>query len=354
MAAAMAEEQEGVNYASVVFKANKNPPSEGKTEEIVYDEVKVQNGTTDQAADGKTEEIVYDEVKVQNGTTDQAADAGFLVDKRANNRRRHFKRLACGLGIVSVILLSGIIAVCVYIATLSHENERLEEIQKNHLTNLTNRINELSSENENLKRDNINLTVQMSNLIQNYTVLENKITNLTEENEELKSQKNNLTEQIQEMKANINISRAQWSIDAYCPKKSGERHCKACQKNWEHNKLSCYMIHNAIRSERITWEEALENCRGKNSDLAVIHDDKEKKVISDYSWDSSGTDGYWIGLRVEDKKWKWIDGSDLTKSYWIDPPAEGRCAISVKKDRWKSVSCDRKQRWICKQKALSV
>ncbi|XP_049438744.1 asialoglycoprotein receptor 1 isoform X9 [Epinephelus fuscoguttatus] len=341
MAAAMAEEQEGVNYASVVFKANKHPPSEGKTEETVYDEV-----------------------KVQNGTTDQAADAGFLEDKRANNRRRHFKRLACGLGIIAVILLAGIIAVCVYTATFSHENERLKEIQKNHLAvkqNLTNRINKLSSMNENLMRDNDNLTVQLSNLTQNYTVLENKITNLTEEilklttqNQELKSQKNNLTEQIQEMKANINVSRAQWSIDAYCPKENNKRRCKACQKNWEHKELSCYIIHNAIRPERITWEEALENCTGKNSDLAVIHDEEEKKVINDYSWDSSGINGYWIGLRAEDKKWKWIDGSDLAESSWIDPPAEGHCAISVKNDGWKTVSCDEKQRWICRQKALSV
>ncbi|XP_049438756.1 CD209 antigen-like protein E isoform X19 [Epinephelus fuscoguttatus] len=281
MAAAMAEEQEGVNYASVVFKANKHPPSEGKTEETVYDEV-----------------------KVQNGTTDQAADAGFLEDKRANNRRRHFKRLACGLGIIAVILLAGIIAVCVY---------------KNKITNLT-----------------------------------EEILKLTTQNQELKSQKNNLTEQIQEMKANINVSRAQWSIDAYCPKENNKRRCKACQKNWEHKELSCYIIHNAIRPERITWKEALENCRGKNSDLAVIHDEEEKKVINDYSWDSSGINGYWIGLRAEDKKWKWIDGSDLAESSWIDPPAEGHCAISVKNDGWKTVSCDEKQRWICRQKALSV
>ncbi|KAL7394185.1 hypothetical protein ABVT39_021947 [Epinephelus coioides] len=327
----MAEEQEGVNYASVVFKANKHPPSEGQTEEIVYDEVKVQNGTTDQAADG---------------------------------RRRHFKRLACGLGIISVILLAGIIAVCVYIATLSHENERLEEIQKNHLTNLTNltnRIKELSSENENLTRDFDNLTIQMSNLTQNYTVSEKKITNLTEEilnlttqNEELKSQKKNLTEQIQEIKANINVSRAQWSIDAYCPKKNDGRQCAACQEGWRHNEPSCYVIHNGEKPEWITWEEALENCRGKGSDLAVIHDDKEKKVISYYSWGSSGIDGYWIGLRAKDGKWKWIDGSDLAESNWIDPPAEGHCAISVMNDRWKPVSCDEKQRWICKQKALSL
>ncbi|XP_033496887.2 CD209 antigen-like protein 2 [Epinephelus lanceolatus] len=219
----------------------------------------------------------------------------------------------------------------------------------------------ISENNTQLTAENQELKTLMT---QNYTVLENKITNLMEEllnlttqNKELKSQKNILTEQIQEMKAN-DVSRAQWSIDAYCPKKSDERRCKACQVGWEHKESSCYVIHNGERPEWMTWEEALENCRGKGSDLAVIHDDKEKKVISDYSWDSSGTDGYWIGLRVKDGQWKWIDGSDLTVTDWSSQtqprPTKGRCAISVKVDGWLSVRCDAKHRWICRQKALSV
>ncbi|KAF3839117.1 hypothetical protein F7725_017834 [Dissostichus mawsoni] len=50
----------------------------------------------------------------------------------------------------------------------------------------------------------------------------------------------------------------------------------------------------------------------------------------------------WIGLRVVNKQWKWVDGSDLTDSSWIDlpDPVDGRCAVFYKgRDTWSSVSC---------------
>ncbi|KAA8579073.1 hypothetical protein FQN60_018814, partial [Etheostoma spectabile] len=55
-------------------------------------------------------------------------------------------------------------------------------------------------------------------------VLESKITNLTTPNQQLETQRNNLTKQIQDLETNwnkLNVSRAQWSIDAYCPKDKG-------------------------------------------------------------------------------------------------------------------------------------
>ena len=81
------------------------------------------------------------------------------------------------------------------------------------------------------------LTVQMNNLTQAYDVLENKITNLTAENknllkqnqelntqnQKLEAERKNLTEQVQTMEAmqvEFNVGRAQWSIDAYCPKEN--------------------------------------------------------------------------------------------------------------------------------------
>ncbi|KAK5921571.1 hypothetical protein CgunFtcFv8_018927 [Champsocephalus gunnari] len=77
----MAEGEEEVNYASVVFKAGNNPPP----------------------AEKRGEETVYGEVKVQNETKNEDS-AG----------RRRFQHLACCLGILCVILLGGIIGVCVY------------------------------------------------------------------------------------------------------------------------------------------------------------------------------------------------------------------------------------------------
>ncbi|XP_056237294.1 CD209 antigen-like protein A [Seriola aureovittata] len=190
------------------------------------------------------------------------------------------------------------------------------------------------------------------------SVIAENNTKLTEENQELETQRNNLTQQIEKEETEwneLNVTRAQWSIDAYCPIERDKRHCNACQAGWLHNTSSCYAINNPGRDEQKNWREAQENCRGKASDLVVVVDEKEKEYISDHSWDSSGTRGYWIGLRVEDGRWKWVDGSDLTKESWIGRPEKDHCAISVLKDRgWKSVSCSERNRWFCEKAALSV
>ncbi|XP_051263149.1 asialoglycoprotein receptor 1 isoform X4 [Dicentrarchus labrax] len=360
----MAEEE--VNYASVVFKAKNNSPPEAKKEEdIVYDEVKVRSETTQ-----------------QTGDTD--ASTGILPDKKANNRRRRYQQLACCLGVLCVILLLGVIAVCVYLTTLNHEGElnQLKENQTSLLAdnyNLTNLNRNLSSENENLRRDHNNLT-------KSYTALESKITNLTAENQnlktknqnlttqnqnlttqnqnlttqnqELKTQKKNLTELIQDMETKqneLNVSRAQWSINAYCPVRNGgsERQCKRCQNGWENFQSGCYVFHNAEPAGQKPWDEAREDCKGKSSDLVVITDEQEKNYISNW-YTKSGH--FWIGLRVEDGKWKWVDGSDLTEESWKpQPPTEGHCATFVQnRGLIKSVNCSDKHQWICEQKALTV
>ncbi|XP_035861941.1 C-type lectin domain family 10 member A-like [Sander lucioperca] len=377
----MAEEE--VNYALVVFKSNKHPPTQAR----------------------KEEETVYAEVKVQSETNEPTADTntGVLLVKNANNRRGQYQQLACCLGILCVILLLGIIAVVVvyHLATLSHQSDESElmaanrnltnlnnklslDIEKtmrdnNNLTvqlgNLTNLNNKLSLDNENLRRDNNNLTVQLGNLTQNYTVLESKITNLTADvqnlttqnlqlnsrNQELETQRKNLTERIQDMETNwnkLNVSRVQWSIDVYCPKTNNVRQCKGCQNGWELSGSNCYVYHNAAPADQKTWEEAQQVCRGKSSDLVVVHSQEEKTALNKYSWGSSVTLGYWFGLRAEGGRWKWIDGSNLTESYWTPQPpptaTDGQCVMSVQNVGWRSVNCTEKKQWICEMKALSV
>ncbi|XP_067367973.1 killer cell lectin-like receptor subfamily B member 1B allele A isoform X2 [Channa argus] len=299
-----------INYLSVVFKSNQNPSSKVIKEETVYDEVKGQSKSSKQTSDPndkKEEETVYDEVKQQHKTSEQSADtkvpAGFSQDSDKideETRRPHCQCLACCLGILCVILLSGIIAMMVH--------------QRN-------------------------------------------ITNLTAQNQELESQRDNLTQQIRDMETKWkedNVTRAQWSIDQYCPKDNNRRTCKACQQGWNNNQFSCYAVNNAERSDQKTWEEARENCTGKNSDLAVIVNEAQKKFTTDNSWKQAGISGYWIGLKVEDGRWKWVDGTNLTNDLWNEPPVNGRCATSLQSQGWRSVNCTDKNAWICGKKALSV
>ncbi|XP_039476005.1 C-type lectin domain family 10 member A-like [Oreochromis aureus] len=235
----------------------------------------------------KEEETIYDDVKVKHKATEQTPDTKeFSIDERSGSRRHHYQQLACCLGTFCVILVLGIIAVTVY---------------QKQLLNLT-------AENQNLR----------------------------DKNEELETEKKNLTDQIQDMTTSwneFNVSRAQWSIDAYCPKDKNnkkDRECKACQEGWDHVEPSCYATNNADQSKWKTWEEARENCRGKFSDLVVVINEGEKKTVSEKSWNSYENKGYWIGLRVEDGKWKWLDGRDVANSSWIDQPPDGHCNLCPK------------------------
>ncbi|XP_039475126.1 C-type lectin lectoxin-Phi1-like [Oreochromis aureus] len=133
------------------------------------------------------------------------------------------------------------------------------------------------------------------------------------------------------------------------------RKCKPCQKGWDHVESSCYATNDADSNHWKTWEAARKDCRGKSSDLVVVINEEEMKTASEKSWKYNENKGYWIGLRVEDGKWKWLDGRNMTNSSWIDQrPSDGHCAISVQNQGFKSVSCNEKNRWICKKKALSV
>ncbi|KAK5604549.1 hypothetical protein CRENBAI_015581 [Crenichthys baileyi] len=178
---------------------------------------------------------------------------------------------------------------------------------KNKTTTLTAENHNLTNLNNKLSSDYQNLTVQFNNL-----TAENH--NLTSLNEGLRKERENLTELIKNMEKTwneLNVSRAQWSIDAYCPKKAGGRSCTSCQDGWLHRSPSCYAYNNAAPSNRRNWEDARENCRTKNSDLPVVSDQTEKDYVKTISPVEGDIQGYWIGLRAVEGRWKWIDGSDL-------------------------------------------
>ncbi|KAM4579867.1 uncharacterized protein PAE49_004968 isoform 4-T4 [Odontesthes bonariensis] len=304
----MAEEGE-VHYASVVFKTKQAKPKGRTEEETVYDEVKVRNETTEKNLDSNGNLVMI----VDN------VGAGLLANKETEKRSHLYQWSACCFGTVCVILLLGIIGVCVY---------------QNKITNLT-------AENKNLSKQNQELNTQKQEL--------------NTQNQELEAERKNLTEQVQNTEAKqveFNVSRAQWSIDAYCPKKDNARTCNQCEKGWLLITSSCYAVNDYQPDKRRSWEGAREDCRGKGSDLVVVGDNPEKTSVNGEIWTTSG---FWIGLKAENGKWKWVDGSVLADNSWMtQEPQDGHCVILVKDKGWKSVSCDGKQQWICEKAALSV
>ncbi|XP_039661852.1 CD209 antigen-like protein E isoform X5 [Perca fluviatilis] len=237
-----------------------------------------------------------------------------------DQRFRCFSQYFLPITVCWLILLV-IMGLRIYFATLSHESD----------------VSELMAANRNL-----------TNLNDKLSVLENQITNLTAVNQELETERNNLRRQIQ------NISRAQGSIDEYCPKENNvsERGCRDCQKDWELINSSCYLVNGP--PDQKTWEEARKDCRARGSDLVVVDTRDEQNALRHHS-----RYGSWIGLRAEGGRWKWIDGSDLVESvtYWIDeppPPTDGQCAVTTYIFSWTSVSCAERNGWICEKKPLSV
>uniref|UniRef100_A0A3B5L642 C-type lectin domain-containing protein n=1 Tax=Xiphophorus couchianus TaxID=32473 RepID=A0A3B5L642_9TELE len=175
---------------------------------------------------------------------------------------------------------------------------------------------------------------------------------------ELRKDKKNLTELIKNMEETwneLNVSRAQWSIDAYCPKKNGGRNCTYCPSGWNYNLSSCYAYNDAKPSDQRNWEGAREDCKTKKSDLTVVSNNAEKDYVKTQSPATGGITGFWIGLRAVEGKWKWLDGSDLTNQAWIQQPAtDGKCVTSLQNREWTSVNCTERNAWICEKKALSV
>ncbi|XP_036929533.1 CD209 antigen-like protein A [Acanthopagrus latus] len=102
---------------------------------------------------------------------------------------------------------------------------------------------------------------------------------LSAENQELRTQKKNLTDMLEDMETErneLNVSRAQWSIDQYCPIVGAARQCKSCQAGWLHDESSCYVMNDPRPPEQKTWDGAQAVCKEMISDLAVINNAKEK------------------------------------------------------------------------------
>ncbi|XP_061631801.1 asialoglycoprotein receptor 1 isoform X2 [Phyllopteryx taeniolatus] len=217
------------------------------------------------------------------------------------------------------------------------------------------RVTKLELENDNLMSESKNLTAQKEQLSMQMLALESEMRTLTQQMENLQARVNDFNK--------FNISRAQRTLDHYCPRKEdgSNRTCNACENGWLYFESRCYLINNADIPYLKTWEEARRECSESNSQLVVVENASEMSYIRDNSWGSQGNFGYWLGLKAEGGRWKWLDGSELTpeqswQKSWI-PQSQvrnGLCAISVTNEKLKAVECSERQRWICKKMPLSL
>ncbi|XP_041639542.1 snaclec agkicetin-C subunit beta-like [Cheilinus undulatus] len=105
--------------------------------------------------------------------------------------------------------------------------------------------------------------------------------------------------------------------------------------------------------ENKTWEEALEYCRDRQSDLVSLMFEAAQKEVLKIS-NNSQTAQVWTGLRNLADSWLWVDGEKMMYQAWKGdemprcPALRHRCgALLPKEGRWESWDCTKKLNFVC-------
>ncbi|KAM5173059.1 hepatic lectin-like [Mantella aurantiaca] len=118
---------------------------------------------------------------------------------------------------------------------------------------------------------------------------------------------------------------------------------KKCMDGWIQLENSCYYI----SKTKFDWTQARTMCKGKESELLVINNEKEQLFIAAKTSPSSFK-RYWLGLHDahEEGLWKWVDETDYEISYkfWDsgepnDNAGEEDCALMWNQGKWNDVPC---------------
>ncbi|KAL3055767.1 hypothetical protein OYC64_018454 [Pagothenia borchgrevinki] len=141
---------------------------------------------------------------------------------------------------------------------------------------------------------------------------------------------------------------------------SAEKILPDCPSGWQRHKSTCYQL----SSSENTWQHAKEDCENKRSNLVLLYDEAEEKVVRGFGGDAK----LWMGLSgTENKqinKWelKTVDSSRRCYGNWKNPTPEVASNIycgyvdyhtsSLK--TWFMVSCEEQHKWMCEMKRASI
>ncbi|XP_051241640.1 uncharacterized protein LOC127355166 [Dicentrarchus labrax] len=167
---------------------------------------------------------------------------------------------------------------------------------------------------------NISLRLALYNSESKTTGIEAGCKNLTEERDELKKnltdfalQLNSLTAERDELNRELNNSALQLNSLI------GERDELKRELNfWVHYSKQGWRYFSGsvcyISSIKKTWNASRDDCRQKGTDLMIINSEEEQDFTRQLK------NNMWIGLTDSETEgtWKWVDGTPLTTSYWMD------------------------------------
>uniref|UniRef100_A0A3Q2C6R1 Si:dkey-26c10.5 n=1 Tax=Cyprinodon variegatus TaxID=28743 RepID=A0A3Q2C6R1_CYPVA len=118
--------------------------------------------------------------------------------------------------------------------------------------------------------------------------------------------------------------------------------CQQCATGWLTYGRSCFFL----STTRLTWLESQKNCSASGGSLAIVTNKNVQKFLT-----QKGNLKYWIGLRLHNATWNWVNSNALQQSYWMDPVQNEDCAYlysdgPVEKN-WGRASCLASAYFIC-------
>ncbi|KAK2810631.1 hypothetical protein Q5P01_000378 [Channa striata] len=148
--------------------------------------------------------------------------------------------------------------------------------------------------------------------------------------------------------------------------------CLKCEEGWEHHGPTCYYF----STNRSSWNQSREECRGRGGDLVQIDSREEQTFLEEKLREkmNEAEDKFWIGLTdsVKEGKWLWVDGSELNTSLtfwskneqnkepddWKEQNPDGEDCVrmgekggAVDLKCWFDKSCNEPHRRICEKAA---
>uniref|UniRef100_A0A7N6A229 C-type lectin domain-containing protein n=2 Tax=Anabas testudineus TaxID=64144 RepID=A0A7N6A229_ANATE len=189
--------------------------------------------------------------------------------------------------------------------------------------------------------------MEMVKLHNNLTSERNKLQmsymNLSEEREQLQMSFSNLSEEQDQLQKRFE--------DITNERNELEKRLLALRSyGWIYFSSSLYYISSSKKS----WQQSRADCLQKGADLVIINSHEEQEFIQTFK------KLIWIGLTdmESEGKWKWVDGTPLTTSYWDRnepngvPDRDEDCAEIKKYDSeqsWNDESCGLERFWICEK-----
>ena len=135
----------------------------------------------------------------------------------------------------------------------------------------------------------------------------------------------------------VNISEIAKELDMRIP--------PCCSPGWQGHASSCFSITKDIKK----WENARQDCRSRQGDLAVVKDQEDQKFLTNFVYkfkhklinNNSGElfHSAWIGLTdsKQEGAFVWVNGLPIDFSYWSD--GEPNNALASWDDEHKGQDC---------------